>query len=342
MQSGTDATGTVDLMNDCHVFTDIADCGGGFCGDKAPVSVFNDATWHTVTIDISPKLNWRRDMGTYSDSGAAGAIVYMRLDAGTDAEYVAYGEVLTYVLPTPTYLGFTGRTGGAHNNHWVKNIQIGGPAVAGSQDVTPGTGNEPPPTPPPTVDVENAFFGIVTGGDDGEGLDMCGTFTYAVCIGLGVCGGQTVRDASFTNDDSTDGFAIVATYLLTTWGAASTFGDTDDDAALIELHAGIRWSGKGETFTVDMDVVPDTPYRLQMLFQEKCCQRGWDVEVEGILIAENISPVDIVGSQDMSAAAQLTLDYVSTDDKLSVVFGGVSEAHGDSESVFDPEICSFT
>ena len=54
------------------------------------------------------------------------------------------------------------------------------------------------------------------------------------------------------------------------------------------------------------------------------------------------SPVDIVGSQDMSAAAQLTLDYVSTDDKLSVVLGGVSEAHGDSESVFDPEICSFT
>jgi hypothetical protein len=146
---------------------------------------------------------------------------------------------------------------------------------------------------------------------------------------LGICGGQTVRDATFTNDDSTDGFTIVATNLLTTWGDASTFGDTDDDKALIELHAGIRWSSKGEVFTVDMDVVPDTPYRLQMLFQEKCCQRGWDVRVEDILIAENISPVDIVGSQDMSAAAQLTLDYVSTDDKLSVVFGGVSEAHGD-------------
>ena len=53
MSAGTDATGTVALMDDCHVYTDVADCGGGFCGDKSPVSVFNDATWHTVTIDIS-------------------------------------------------------------------------------------------------------------------------------------------------------------------------------------------------------------------------------------------------------------------------------------------------
>ena len=132
MSAGTDATGTVALMDDCHVYTDVADCGGGFCGDKSPVSVFNDATWHTVTIDISPKLNWRRGDGTFSDSGAAGAIVYMRLDAGGDNEYVAYGEVLTYALPTPTYLGFTGRTGGAHNNHFVKNIRMGEVTAGGS------------------------------------------------------------------------------------------------------------------------------------------------------------------------------------------------------------------
>jgi hypothetical protein len=43
--AGTNATGTVALMDDCHVYTDVADCGGGFCSDKSPVSVFNDATW---------------------------------------------------------------------------------------------------------------------------------------------------------------------------------------------------------------------------------------------------------------------------------------------------------
>ena len=35
MSAGTDATGTVALMDDCHVYTDVADCGGGFCGDKS-------------------------------------------------------------------------------------------------------------------------------------------------------------------------------------------------------------------------------------------------------------------------------------------------------------------
>ena len=85
-----------------------------------------------MTIDISPKLNWRREQGTCSNSGAAGAIVYMRWNPGGDNEYLAHSEVLTYAPPTPTFLGFTGRTGGAHNNHWGKNIQIGGPAVAGA------------------------------------------------------------------------------------------------------------------------------------------------------------------------------------------------------------------
>ena len=74
---------------------------------------------------------------------------------------------------------------------------------------------------------------------------MCGTSTCAVCIGLGVCGGQTVGDVTFTNDDTPDGFTIVAQSLLTMWGAASCFGDSDDDAALIELHASIRWSAAG-------------------------------------------------------------------------------------------------
>ena len=73
----------------------------------------------------------------------------------------------------------------------------------------------------------------------------------------------------------------------------SNFGDTDADTALADLHDGIRWSSAGAAFTVDMDVTVDTVYRLQMIFQEKGWQRGWDITVEGTVIAENISPFEI-------------------------------------------------
>ena len=63
--------------------------------------------------------------------------------------------------------------------------------------------------------------------------------------------------------------------------------------------------------------------------------RSWDVSVEGTVIAEDISALDIVGSQDMSAAAQLTLDYVAGDNSLNIVFGGDSSAHSDNNPILD-------
>jgi hypothetical protein len=35
------------------------------------------------------------------------------------------GDIDAYTLPDPVYLGFSGRTGGATNNHLVKNLNIG-------------------------------------------------------------------------------------------------------------------------------------------------------------------------------------------------------------------------
>jgi hypothetical protein len=109
-----------------------------------------------VTIDISPKLNWRREQGTCSNSGAAGAIVYMRWNPGGDNEYLTHSEVLTYAPPTPTFLGFTGRTGGATNNHWARNIQY---AVGGA-------GSAPAPSSGPfgVTQVGTGSLGTTVGG----------------------------------------------------------------------------------------------------------------------------------------------------------------------------------
>jgi hypothetical protein len=80
------------------------------CGNReacVPVSLFDDAAWHQVKVDIVPARRGR------------GAQVMFDFDNGA---YGGFGDIGNYLLPSPAYLGFTGRTGGATNNHWVKDI----------------------------------------------------------------------------------------------------------------------------------------------------------------------------------------------------------------------------
>ena len=64
--------------------------------------------WHDVQLVISP-------------DGAGGASVTFELDRGI---YGGTGIIDAYTLPPSVYLGFTGRTGGATNNHWVKGVTV--------------------------------------------------------------------------------------------------------------------------------------------------------------------------------------------------------------------------
>ena len=89
----------------------------GTCNNRQgclPVSLFEDATWHSVEVNIIPVDN--------------GAFVGMDMDNG---RYGGAGNIVGgYALPSPAYLGFTGRTGGATNNHWARSIFYGKPARA--------------------------------------------------------------------------------------------------------------------------------------------------------------------------------------------------------------------
>ena len=69
-----------------------------------------------------------------------------------------------------------------------------------------------------------------TGADAGEGLDVSGSFLYAVDIGG--TGGQTVGDARFTDDSSQPGFTVSAENVIPSWGDAIQLGDSADDDAL--------------------------------------------------------------------------------------------------------------
>jgi hypothetical protein len=93
--------------------------GRAQCGNRAgcpPVSFFEDSTWHAVELSLSTRTD-------------GGAYVAFTLD---DAVYGGSGSISSFALPKPLYLGFTGRTGGAYNNHWVKAIstRVGGSTCA--------------------------------------------------------------------------------------------------------------------------------------------------------------------------------------------------------------------
>ena len=127
-----------------------------------------------------------------------------------------------------------------------------------------------------------------TGGDPGEGLDFEGSFLYSVNISG--FGGQVLGDTEFTEDDDTDGFDIISTHDLPTW-ATPEYGDSDADDDLEEIMQSIRWSNVPDQPAVDieMSVESGQAYKLQMLFTESCCDRGFDIFLDEELLVDDFA-----------------------------------------------------
>ena len=88
--------GVVVRQDGTEVWSDISD---------ATVSAFEDATWHAITLIITP-------------TGDAA----FTLDLDTCQGDV---NIAAYSLPSQLYLGFSSRTGGLNNNHWIRNVAFG-------------------------------------------------------------------------------------------------------------------------------------------------------------------------------------------------------------------------
>ena len=73
------------------------------------------------------------------------------------------------------------------------------------------------------------------------------------------------------------------------WGEVA-LGDSTDDDALETVLRSIRWSSSPAPVVVTMAVQPNVEYRLQLLFHEQCCSRGFDIFVGGAAIVEAYSP----------------------------------------------------
>ena len=160
-----------------------------------------------------------------------------------------------------------------------------------------------------------------TGGDKGEGLDLDGTFLYAINVGTNAAPGQA-RDANFT-DDATAGVTVTAVNEIGSWNIPS-YGDTANDDVVEQVIQSIRWTAApGSVDATLTGLTVNRPYKLQLLFGEQCCDRGFDIMVNGAQVWDDFSPRTFQGGINNPArGAVLVHEFIATSTDLSIVLIG--------------------
>ena len=169
-----------------------------------------------------------------------------------------------------------------------------------------------------------------SGGDEGEGLDLLGDFAYALNIG----GFEvTVGDAEFAeatlDGPLTPGVNITnAVNEIPGWFGAN-FGESIDDIELGMVAGSIRFGGD---LTVEFDVEAGQSYKLQLLFAESCCDRGFDITVEEELVVDNLYLPDlqngVLNGGEFGGVYSNTI--TAGDDLLTIHLGGKNPRAADN------------
>ncbi len=178
-------------------------------------------------------------------------------------------------------------------------------------------------------------IGTFTGGDAGEGLDLDGVFQYAVNVRGPAAG--AVRDAIFT-DETAAGVTITAVNEILSW-TDPDYGSTSNDDNLEVVVQSIRWSAFPTDVNVDLaNLLPGRKYRLQLLFAEQCCTRGFDIYVEGALIVAEFAPFATQAGTNTTAqgdGAVVSFDFVAGDDTLNIILGGTDTIFNDDNPILN-------
>lgn len=195
--------------------------------------------------------------------------------------------------------------------------------------------------PPPQNDVVNfGAIGAFTGGDVGEGLDFSGQFAYAVDVG-GI-GGQVVGDAEFTDgsefgidDGESEGVFITDANEIPDWHTVADYGESDNDIELASVMQSIRWNVPPGV-EIDVDVVEGEQYKLQLLFAESCCDRGFDISIEDELAVDDFN-VQLLqeGINNGEQGVYFTHTFVAGDDTLNILLGGANPNAPDNNPILN-------
>lgn len=105
-----------------------------------------------------------------------------------------------------------------------------------------------------------------------------------------------IRQWTFLPDTQVAGLDLQAEPAITAWETANQFGESPDALALSQLLHGMRFAKHPNVLhfrLADMDAA--RAHQLQLLFVEKCCQRGFDIMLDGAVILPRFSPAELGG-----------------------------------------------
>jgi hypothetical protein len=193
--------------------------------------------------------------------------------------------------------------------------------------------------PNPTNTVLSGTIGVFTGGDAGEGLDMSGNFAYA--INVGGPGGAVVGDATFTDGTiagmaggSSPGATITVANEIAEWHAPA-YGDSANDDGIEAVMKSIRWN-VAPGVDVDLDVTPGQAYKVQLLFAENCCDRGFDITLEDELMVDNFNvQVTQDGIANTSQGVVFSAEIVAGDDVLNIALQSANPLAPDNNPILN-------
>ena len=165
------------------------------------------------------------------------------------------------------------------------------------------------------VAAQGATISTFTGGDLGEGLDLEGTFAYAV--DTNGSGSTIVRGLTFTDEaGAPSGYSTSAPTTFNT--GTPNYGATADDNALETITPTGRFnSGFGSNFTIDLDdLSPNNTYKLQLIWHEPNLTavglREMDVLIEGGLAADDLDLFALGSEPNNGVGVVLTELFTAT------------------------------
>ena len=185
---------------------------------------------------------------------------------------------------------------------------------------------------------ERTEIGVITGGDAGEGLDLDGSFLYAVNVGGNAVG--RIRNAEFTGPN-VPGVTLTARWTGPTQHPR-VFGTNDNDNRLETVILTDRYGGVSDSIVLELaNLTPGRPYKLQLLFAEDwTVGRGFDVIVDEAMSANDFNIGGVQGGvAESNRAVVLTHEFLATDTMVNVTLSG---SHVANFSNRDPLLCGFT
>ena len=77
-------------------------------------------------------------------------------------------------------------------------------------------------------------------------------------------------------------------------------------------------------------------YQVQLLFAEGCCNRGFDVSIEGMLVGNDFSPLAVQGGSvgdNVFTGVVLSHVFLAADDTLNIALNGAGTPYPDKNPI---------